>query len=201
MHFANPSRLTLEAFSEKSLHGEWADFSIDYDFVTIPLGRCLIGASAGRICYMAFAPEGRDREMLADLSSRWPGAVLLCNPQMLGGTADQVFAESGSYDGLIKLLVRGTQFQVEVWRALLGIPTGSVQTYAQVALKMGRPGARRAVGSAIGANPIAWLIPCHRVIRSDGQLGGYRWGIAMKKACLDFERKRLNNKRSTIEVN
>ena len=91
----------------------------------------------------------------------------------------------------LQLLVCGTLFQIQVWRALLLIPWGSVATYSQMAERVGRPRAVRAVGTAIGANPIAWLIPCHRVLRSDGQLGGYRWGLERKRACLDYEKQQL----------
>lgn len=193
MLLANPSHLILETFSDKGSKAGAADLSIDYGFVSTPLGSCLIGETGGRICYMAFAPEGTDSEILTDLSRRWPGAFLSDNPQQVGRRAGQIFAGSGPDGGVIQLLVRGTQFQVEVWQALLRIPAGSVQTYAQVAQEVGRPKAMRAVGTAIGANPIAWLIPCHRVIRSDGQLGGYRWGTATKKACLAYEKERSSS--------
>lgn len=125
--------------------------------------------------------------MLADLSARWPGALLSESPEAVDATIAGVFSPVASGDKAVRLLVRGTPFQVQVWAALLEIPPGRVGTYAEVARRVGRPKASRAVASAIGANRIAWLIPCHRVIRSDGQLGGYRWGPAMKKACLDYE--------------
>jgi AraC family transcriptional regulator of adaptative response/methylated-DNA-[protein]-cysteine methyltransferase len=189
----SPSRLPLllESVPPKAAKGKACELKIDYGFVQKPLGRCLIGEVGASICYLAFAPTGSDSKMLADLAARWPGASLNHDPHRADKTSTVVFDQRGSADTGIKLLVRGTCFQVEVWRALLGIPPGNVCTYAEVARRVGRPKATRAVGSAIGANPIAWLIPCHRVIRSDGQLGGYRWGVAMKKACLGFEKQSM----------
>jgi len=177
----------LESVSFNAAKQNACELKIDYGFVQTPLGRCLIGVVGGSICYLAFAPTGSDSNMLADLSARWSAVLLNHDPRRADETISAVFDRRASADKEIKLLVRGTCFQVEVWRALLGIPLGNVCTYAEVAQRVGRPKATRAVGSAIGANLIAWLIPCHRVIRSDGQLGGYRWGATMKRICLDFE--------------
>lgn len=190
MPFDNPSHLLLEEYPDDGSAPRKCELEIAYGFLPTPLGRCLIGETKERICYLAFAPEGQDREMLADLSRRWAGASLRSNQRQPARQINEIFPESGSGAAPIKLLAQGTRFQVEVWRALLRIPTGGVQTYAGLARMIGRPKATRAVGTAIGANPIAWLIPCHRVIRSDGQLGGYRWGVATKKACLMYEKER-----------
>lgn len=168
-----------------------SELRLVYGFVRTPLGRCLLAVSAGRVGYLAFAAPGSDANLLADLAARWPGASLQHAPQQAEAAATAIFAPPGARPAAVKLLVRGTPFQLEVWRALLDIPSGTQCTYAEVARRVGRPRASRAVGSAIGANPIAWLIPCHRVIRSDGQLGGYRWGATMKRACLDFDLRRM----------
>lgn len=162
--------------------------TIDYGFHRTPLGRCLLGISVGSVCYLAFVTTG-DRELLEDLAARWPGADLHEEPEATGEMIERIFNDSNG-DGF-ELLVGGTSLQVDVWQALLGIPEGTVCSYADIAERVGRPKATRAVGTAIGANPIAWLIPCHRVVRSDGGLGGYRWGIERKKACLDFEKQHL----------
>ncbi len=98
--------------------------------------------------------------------------------------ADALFDED---NGTIKAVAHGTDFQRAVWRALLDIPAGVTRTYRQIAEAVGRPTAFRAIGSAIGANPLAWLVPCHRVVRSDGQLGGYRWGLEVKRRMLAYE--------------
>jgi len=105
--------------------------------------------------------------------------------------ARQLFAEvPNSAKHRFSLYVRGTPFQVQVWRALLEIPAGEVSTYSEIATAIGRPTATRAVASAVGDNPIAWLIPCHRVIRKGGYLGGYRWGLPRKKVMLAWEASR-----------
>lgn len=189
MSLQNPSRLRLETFPRQGPAWDIRAIKIDYGFLPTPLGRCLIAETRGRICYMVFAPERTDGDRLADLSARWAGASLRSSQQRTARRINELFPEPGSGGAPIKLLVQGTRFQIEVWRALLRLPTGRVQTYACLAQTIGRPKATRAVGTAIGANPIAWLIPCHRVIRSDGQLGGYRWGTAKKKACLAYEKR------------
>lgn len=186
-----PYPLSLESIPIEVARGRLRDLKVDYAFIETPFGRCLVGKNAGHICYMAFAPEGSEASVLADLSARWPEVSLCVSENSAGAAVTDVFSPSGSAERPTRLLVRGTPFQVQVWRALLGIPWGSVCTYAEVARRVGRPQATRAVGSAIGANPIAWLIPCHRVICSHGQLGGYRWGLTTKKACLDFEKRKL----------
>lgn len=185
-----PQTYTLKTFTAKGPGADISGQKVDYGFHPTPLGRCLIGALEGRICHLAFAPTGSDSQMLQDLSARWSGATLDSNCESTGRIMERVFSKTPSAEPATELMVRGTPFQVEVWKALLGIPHGTVRSYAEVAQSIGRPRAVRAVGTAIGANPIAWLIPCHRVIRSDGGLGGYRWGIAAKKACLDYEKSR-----------
>jgi len=137
---------------------------------------------------LAFAPAGSDSQILEDLAARWPGANLSPDLKRATMVVDSIFQPTRSSKGSIKLLALGTDFQIQVWQALLNIPYASLATYAEIAKAVGRPGASRAIGTAVGANPIAWLIPCHRVVRSDGGLGGYRWGLASKKACLAFEK-------------
>ena len=164
---------------------------VDYAFYSSPLGRCFIGRIADRICYMALVEEDEDGEdLLADLSRHWPGASLVTDNGAIGRMLADIFRNPDRGVAETKLLVRATGFQSEVWKALLKIPAGDLKTYAEVAHMIGRPKAVRAVASAVGANPIAWLIPCHRVVRTDGRLGGYRWGIARKKMCLEFEKRR-----------
>ncbi|PXA05203.1 hypothetical protein DDZ13_04375 [Coraliomargarita sinensis] len=175
---------------EEGRAGTWPTV-INYGFYATPLGRCMIGETNGRICYLAFAPPGSDEARSADLCRRWPGVSLNNHSGMTDELPGKMFSLKAPAEVSVSLLVRGTPFQLEVWQALRAIPAGEVRTYSEIAQSIGRPKATRAVGSAIGANPIAWLIPCHRVIRSDGQLGGYRWGTAMKTACLAYERRQL----------
>ncbi len=197
MHSDNssPRHLTLATLPASERGGVgFSDWIIDYSFVETPLGHCLVGVTAGRICYLAFVPTAGESRALAGLARSWPGAALRARPARADEMSSMLaaaFTPGTGGSGEMRLLVRGTPFQVQVWRALVAIPWGSVSTYAEVAQRVGRPRAVRAIGRAIGANPIAWLIPCHRVIRSDGQLGGYRWGLALKRACLDYEKQHM----------
>jgi O-6-methylguanine DNA methyltransferase len=179
----------LKVLPVRGAGAELSALKIKYGCHPTPLGRCLIGTAVGRICYLAFAPSGTDPDLLQDLMSRWPGAMLVKNQKSTGRTMKSIFPKNQPSALPTGLLLRGTPFQVKVWKALLDIPQGETRTYADLARSIGRPRAVRAVGSAIGANLIAWLIPCHRVVRSDGGLGGYRWGIAAKQACLYFEKE------------
>jgi len=191
MKSARHLRLTLDVLPKEAARANTQALAINYGFCETPIGRCLLGVCEGRICYLAFAPDGSDSEVLGDLAARWSGASLSQDVEVATMAMHSNFPATESSSRVIKLLVQGTEFQIQVWQALLKIPYASLSTYAQVANAVGRPKATRAVGTAIGANPIAWLIPCHRVVRSDGGLGGYRWGLAAKKACLDFEKAAL----------
>jgi len=119
---------------------------------------------------------------------RWPRATLREDPILAGRTASRAF--SGARRGRPGLHLSGTNFQLKVWEALLRVPAGAATTYAEVARRIGRPAAARAVASAVAANPVAWIIPCHRVLRSFGGLGGYRWGLERKQAMLGWEAAR-----------
>jgi len=152
-----------------------------------PFGTVLAMGTARGLCGLAFAePRGR-RESFADLAGRWPRARLNEAP---GRIAPWVEAAFGQAHPSVPVHVIGAPFQVQVWQALLAIPSGQVTTYGQVATALGRPSASRAVGAAVGANPLAWLIPCHRVIARDGALTGYRWGLPVKRAMLAWEAAR-----------
>ena len=125
------------------------------------------------------------------LQAQWPGAEIEINAQTGAALVEQLF--SANPDRLqrpLSLWVKGTNFQVSVWRALLALDQGALTTYGDVAASIGRPKAVRAVGSAVGANPLALIIPCHRVIRADGEIGGYRWGETRKRALLAREATR-----------
>src|SRR5207245_5548736 len=127
-------------------------------------------------------------QALAEMKSHWRLATLSKQPQATAQIAAQIF--SGLQRGPVppaKLLLMGTNFQIKVWQALLTIPAGAVVTYESIGALIGAPSASRAIGAAVGQNPIAYLIPCHRVIRKTGALGGYRWGHARKQAILGWE--------------
>jgi AraC family transcriptional regulator of adaptative response/methylated-DNA-[protein]-cysteine methyltransferase len=121
------------------------------------------------------------------MAARWPNAILVADPAPGEALAARIFAPRGDGDERLSLLLHGTPFQVQVWQALLRIPRGAVTSYQALANHIGKPNASRAVGTANGANPISYLIPCHRVIRKSGALGGYRWGLGRKLAMLSQE--------------
>jgi AraC family transcriptional regulator of adaptative response/methylated-DNA-[protein]-cysteine methyltransferase len=147
---------------------------------------------------MAFAAEqGRDRT-LADMRGRWPAAVFRDDRGVLADWVAAAFANGpgggprgGPRGGEVALQLIGAPFQIKVWEALLAIPSGHVTTYTEIARRIGNAKAVRAVGTAVGRNPISWLIPCHRALSRDGELGGYHWGLPLKRAMLAYESARL----------
>lgn len=145
-----------------------------------PFGTCLVAECPHGICHLSFVDEW-DR-----LVKTWPNAEFINDDQWAGELCGQVFVERKASS--LQLIVKGTEFQVKVWRALLKIPFGKTVSYSDLAKQVGNPKASRAVGTAVGNNPIAFLIPCHRVVRRDGSIGGYRWGVERKRAILAWER-------------
>jgi AraC family transcriptional regulator of adaptative response/methylated-DNA-[protein]-cysteine methyltransferase len=154
-----------------------------------PVGDALFAATPRGICAIHFIQPGQESSSEAMLRRDWPNAALIADPDAVAAAAAEVAhrmtgAPAGSP---LALVLRGTPFQIKVWQALLAIPAGTAETYAGVATAAGRPQAHRAAGSAIGANRIAYLIPCHRVLRSTGAVSGYRWGEVRKRALLALE--------------
>jgi AraC family transcriptional regulator of adaptative response/methylated-DNA-[protein]-cysteine methyltransferase len=169
-----------------------AGVGISHASADTALGRMLIGATDRGICFLQFGTS--DAELRAALAAEYPGATLQPMPEAQRGAFDAWMRElarriEGDAGGAqLPLDVRGTSFQLKVWKALLAIPRGAVLSYTEVAREIGSPRAVRAVANACASNRIAILIPCHRVIRGDGALGGYRWGLERKRALLDRER-------------
>jgi AraC family transcriptional regulator of adaptative response/methylated-DNA-[protein]-cysteine methyltransferase len=187
--------VTLDAVTPGEFRQDGLGLRISAGFHESPFGQALIATTDRGICSLAFH-DGSRRAALRDLALRWPNATIDERPRATAPVASRIFAalEVRDPEGLVPLglLVRGTNFQVKVWRALLQIPVGSVATYEDIATAIGSPTAVRAVGTAIGRNPVAFLIPCHRVIRTTGALGGYRWGLPRKRAMLAWEAGRRN---------
>jgi AraC family transcriptional regulator of adaptative response/methylated-DNA-[protein]-cysteine methyltransferase len=150
-----------------------------------PFGRYLLGTTDRGIASLGFLDGRGERGAASDLMERWPNADLLHRPRETRETAERLFARE--YDRPLSLLLKGTNFQLKVWEALLRIPAAAVASYEEIATSVCTARAVRAVGAAVGANPIAWLIPCHRVIRKTGAFGGYRWGLVRKRAMLAWE--------------
>lgn len=191
---SGPGRLhdlfvTLEAMSPGEYKAGGAGLAIRYGVHDSPFGPALIAATSRGVCGLQFVDAVG--VATARLRREWPGAGIRHDPGSTAPIAQRIFDPLSSQTGrALALLVKGSNFQVRVWRALLDLPFGSLATYGQIAGRIGAPASARAVGNAIGANPVAWLIPCHRVIRESGALGGYRWGTGRKAAMLGWEAAR-----------
>jgi len=161
---------------------------IAYGSHPTPFGEILLATTERGICSLMFAQGRTQREMIARLQQQWRGAELVSDRNRTSALVRRIFDFSGkSEPAPLHLLVRGTNFQIKVWEALLRIPIGEAVTYQDVARHIGLPGAVRAVGNAVGRNPIPFLIPCHRVIRKTGAFGNYGGGPTRKRAILGWE--------------
>jgi AraC family transcriptional regulator of adaptative response/methylated-DNA-[protein]-cysteine methyltransferase len=161
------------------------DLSINYSYAESPFGNILVASTPKGICHMAFADNEKDA--LAALKKNFPNARYQQMLDMLQQNALYIFTHDWKKLNKIKLHLKGTDFQLKVWEALLKIPMGQLATYGSIAGEIKKPAASRAVGSAIGSNPVAFLIPCHRVIQSTGIFGGYMWGPVRKTAIIGWE--------------
>ena len=160
---------------------------MDFGWFDSPFGEMLVMATPRGICGMAFSADcGRDAAF-ADMTARWPEAEFVENPMAMGAWVDAALGKGGE----ARLLLSGAPFQIKVWEALLSIPSGHVTSYSEIAKSVGKPKAVRAVGTAVGRNPVSWLIPCHRALQKSGGLGGYHWGLPIKRALLAWESARL----------
>jgi AraC family transcriptional regulator, regulatory protein of adaptative response / methylated-DNA-[protein]-cysteine methyltransferase len=166
---------------------------INYSFADTPFGKVIVAATQKGICHMAFSDEGEENA-LAALKTLFPNAVYRQFVDSIQQNALFIFAQDWSKLDEVKLHLKGTGFQLKVWDTLLKIPTGSLTTYSGLAKSAGCEGASRAVGTAVGANPVAFLIPCHRVIRSTGEIGQYHWGATRKNAIIGWEAARRDHR-------
>lgn len=159
--------------------------NINYRFADSPFGRIIIASTIKGICYIAF--ENNESKAFVALQAKFPNAVFQQQDDDLQQNALSIFQNDWSTPSQIKLHLKGTDFQLKVWESLLKIPMGKLATYGTIAKQIGNPKAARAVGTAIGNNPIAFLIPCHRIIQSSGITGGYMWGPTRKTAIIGWE--------------
>jgi AraC family transcriptional regulator of adaptative response/methylated-DNA-[protein]-cysteine methyltransferase len=164
------------------------NLSINYSFAESPFGDIIVAATPKGICHMAFVDD--QTTALGILKEKFPNARYHQMVDAIQQNAIFIFTQDWSKLGEIKLHLKGSDFQLKVWETLLKIPMGRLSTYGNIASKMNNPNASRAVGTAIGDNPVAFLIPCHRVIRSSGELGGYHWGLNRKAAIIGWEAAR-----------
>jgi len=191
---SGPGRLhdlfvTVETVTPGQYKSGGTGVRIHYGFHQTPFGKAMVARTPGGLSDLRFVDEKDGREALLMLRRRWPSADIIQGPELTGEIVGRIFGHAPGRSGSdrIDLMLRGTNFQIKVWQALLRIPEGAVVSYSDVAKNIGRPEAVRAVAGAVGSNPVAWLIPCHRVLRSTGELGGYRWGIARKRMMLARE--------------
>ncbi|MEO1677669.1 MAG: bifunctional helix-turn-helix domain-containing protein/methylated-DNA--[protein]-cysteine S-methyltransferase [Pseudomonadota bacterium] len=164
-----------------------AGLTIRWGWFDSPFGLALVMGTEKGICGIAFAAETGPEPALADMRARWPKADFVEDPTGLSPWTDAAFGGQG---GEARLHLMGAPFQIKVWEALISIPSGHVTTYSEIARVIGHPKAVRAVGTAVGRNPVSWLIPCHRALRKSGGLGGYHWGLPIKRAMLAWESAR-----------
>jgi AraC family transcriptional regulator of adaptative response/methylated-DNA-[protein]-cysteine methyltransferase len=191
---SSPSRLhdhfvQLEAVTPGEFKTGGAGLSIDYAVNSSPFGDIFVAATERGICKLAFIDQSKIELHIAELQRRWPRATLHSQESEQFKIVASLF-DSKIPDRPLSLHVSGTNFQINIWRALLQIPEGTLASYSQVAEAVNRPKAARAVGTAIGANPVAFFIPCHRVLRQNGNIGGYHWGTTRKHAMHAWESAR-----------
>ena len=179
--------LKWEAMSPGEYARKGAGLKIRYGWFDSPFGRLLAMGTDRGLCGIAFAEETGDEAAFADMTARWPEAEFEEAPDAIRSWVEGAFGE-----GSAQLHLIGAPFQVKVWEALLAIPSGHVTTYSEIANAIGNPRAVRAVGTAVGRNPVSWLIPCHRALRKSGELGGYHWGLPVKRAMLAWESARVD---------
>jgi AraC family transcriptional regulator of adaptative response/methylated-DNA-[protein]-cysteine methyltransferase len=193
---SGPGRLhdlivSIDAVSQGEFKNRGRGLEIRYGFHPTPFGTALLGVTGRGLCHMSFlAGDRRSRRAAAleELKSDWPRAILRPDSRATGELATKIFGGSSNRGARIAVLLVGTPFRIKVWEALLKIPFGRVVSYGDIARSIKAPRSSRAVGAAVGANQVAYLIPCHRVIREGGIVGEYRWGRARKVAMLVWER-------------
>jgi len=172
--------------------GEYArgggGLDIAWGWFDTPFGPALAMATPRGLCGLAFAAEAGRGAAMADMRARWPNAAYAEAPERVAPLLAAAFGGSGE----TRLHLIGAPFQIKVWEALMQVPSGEVTTYSDIASAIGHPKASRAVGTAVGRNPVSWLIPCHRALRKAGGLGGYHWGLGVKRAMLAWEAARYD---------
>ena len=170
------------------------DLLIHYGFHPTPFGECLLVVTERGICHASFVNEHEQEDALTQLQSNWILATIREDRQKTQQYVERIFApeQPEKASRPFHLLLKGTNFQVNVWQALLSIPKGALVSYQDIASYIGKPKATRAVASAIAINPVAYLIPCHRVISKEGKIHRYRWGSARKKAIVGWEAASAN---------
>ncbi|MCG6859076.1 MAG: bifunctional helix-turn-helix domain-containing protein/methylated-DNA--[protein]-cysteine S-methyltransferase [Salaquimonas sp.] len=190
---SGPGRLhdlfvTHEAMSPGTYKAKGEGVEIHYGFHSSPFGQALVMATERGLAGMAFCDPGGERAALDDMKSRWPRAMYVEDHAMTAPLAERAFnPQRWRADDPLRVVMIGTDFEIRVWEGLLAIPVGHAMTYSNLAGKIGVANAPRAVGRAVGRNPVSFVVPCHRVIGKSGALTGYHWGLTRKRAMLGWE--------------
>jgi len=177
--------ITTQAMTPGEAKRKGLGVEVDYGYGMTPFGEALLAWTDKGVCFLGFCHEAGKQHTRDHFKQQWPDANLTENNSAASRRLAEIFTENDHKQ--LKVWLRGSPFQLKVWEALLKLPAGSHCTYGQLAAFTGSAGASRAIGSAVGRNPVSWLIPCHRVINSLGGLGGYRWGTNTKQAIIGYE--------------
>lgn len=182
--------INIEGMTPAEYKNGGNNLSINYSFAESPFGNLIVASTPKGVCYMAF----NDDEAIAlhDLKAKFPNAIFQRKVDLIQQNSLFIFQNDWNKLPEVKLHLKGTDFQLKVWETLLKIPIGNLSTYGNIAEQIGKPNASRAVGTAIGSNPVAFLIPCHRVIQSSGNIGGYMWGNTRKTAIIGWESAKID---------
>lgn len=190
---SGPGRLhdlfvAAEAVTPGEFKSRGAGIHIRYGFHPTPFGPCLLGVTSRGVCWLSFPEFDSEQESLREMKTHWSGAMFEQDQETTGGINEKIFSPlAEGHSSRVGLLLMGTNFQLKVWQALLKVPQGALVTYQELGRAIRAPKATQAIGNAVASNCIAYLIPCHRVIRKSGVLGGYRWGPGRKLAMMGRE--------------
>lgn len=190
---SGPGRLhdlfvTHEGMTPGSYKAKGRGLEIHYGFHDCPFGRALLMMTDQGICGLAFADQGQEQATFEDMRSRWPDASFIEDMVATGPSVARIFNPAQwKAEQPLRIVFIGTDFETQVWQTLLKLPIGQATSYSDIAAHLGKAGASRAVGSAVGRNPISFVVPCHRVLAKSGGLGGYHWGLTRKQAILGWE--------------
>jgi len=179
--------VTLEAMTPGEIRAQGEGVQVRHGIANTPFGSAFLAETPRGLCRLAFIEPGEDRAELADLREQFARAKFVRDDARAAQLVAMIW---GGAEATLPLAVCGTNFQVQVWRALLELEPGATVTYSALARRLGKSKGARAVGNAVGANPVAWVIPCHRVLRAGGKLGGYRWGTTRKQMIRRWENRR-----------
>lgn len=182
--------MNIEGMTPGEYKNGGEQLTINFSFAESPFGKLIVASTAKGICYMAFADS--EHEAFIELHKQFPNARYQQVVDMIQQNALYIFTQDWTRLNQIKLHLKGTPFQLKVWETLLKIPMGNLSSYAGIAQDIDSVGASRAVGSAVAANPVAFLIPCHRIIKSTGEFGQYHWGSTRKAAMIGWEAAQLD---------